>query len=104
MTTLTSVPAVETQSLIIREIAVRDWRAFAGFMTMPTYQRHMSLRLKTEAEVKAFVTRAVARQGDARRNVFHLAAHGKAAGQAVGDGFIVLTRPGVAEIGWGVSP
>lgn len=104
MTTLTSVPAVETPALIIREIMVRDWRAFTGFMTLNLYQQHISLRLKTEAEVKAFVTRAVARQGDGRRNVFHLCAHGKAEGLAVGDGFIVLTRPGVAEIGWGVAP
>ena len=104
MTILTTLPAVETPSLILREIAGRDWHAFAGFMTGPAYQRHIALRLRNEAEVKAFVARQVARQGDDRRNVFHLAAEDKEQHVAIGDGFIILGRNGLAEIGWGVSP
>jgi RimJ/RimL family protein N-acetyltransferase len=104
MTTLTVLPAVETPQLILREIEMRDARAFASFMTQEDYQRHIALRLADEAEVKAFVTRSVARQGDERRNVFHLAAEEKLSGEAVGDGFLILQRPGLIEIGWGVHP
>jgi len=104
MRTLTWLPAVETPALIVREIEPRDWRAFSGFMLAANYQRHIAMRLKDEDEVKAFVTRTVARQGDERRNVFHLAAEDKESGKAIGDGFIILQRKGLAEIGWGVNP
>jgi RimJ/RimL family protein N-acetyltransferase len=104
MTILTTLPAVETPSLFLREIAGRDWRAFSTFMTAPSYQRHIALKLRNDAEVKGFVARQVARQGDERRNVFHLAAEDKKTRLAVGDGFIILGRSGLAEIGWGVSP
>ena len=104
MRTLTWLPAVETKNLIVREIEPRDWRPFVSFMLAPTYQRHIAMRFKDEDEIKAFVTRTVARQGDERRNVFHLAAENKSSGEAVGDGFIILQRKGLAEIGWGVSP
>ncbi len=104
MATLTMLPSVETAQLILREIELRDAAGFAGFMTQEAYQRHIAMRLSDEAEVKAFVTRSVARQGDERRNVFHLAAEEKLSGEAVGDGFIILQRPGIVEIGWGVHP
>jgi len=104
MSTLTTLPAVETRHLILREIEHRDAEGFAGFMTQEAYQRHISLRLANEAEVKAFVSRSVARQGDERRNVFHLAAEEKFSGEAVGDGFLILQRPRAPEIGWGVHP
>lgn len=104
MTILTRLPAVETQNLVLREIEIRDTQAFTGFMTQEAYQRHIAMRLANEAEVKAFVNRSVARQGDDRRNVFHLAAEEKLSGEAVGDGFIILQRPKTLEIGWGVHP
>jgi RimJ/RimL family protein N-acetyltransferase len=104
MTTLAILPAVETQQLLLREIELRDAVAFAGFMTQEAYQRHIALKLANDAEVKAFVSRSVSRQGDERRNVFHLAAEEKQSGEAVGDGFLILQRPGLVEIGWGVHP
>ena len=104
MSTLTTLPAVETAQLIVREIALRDVSAFSAFMIQEPYQRHIAMRLKDEAEVKAFVTRSVARQGDERRNVFHLAAEEKSSGEAVGDGFIIAQKREVLEIGWGVHP
>lgn len=104
MTIATILPAVETHSLVLREIEGRDWKAFSHFMTQATYQRHIAMRLRNEDDVKNFVTRQVARQGDERRHVFHLAAEDKARGKAVGDGFIILGRGGLAEIGWGVAP
>ena len=64
MTIVTILPAVETPSLILREIEARDWKAFSHFMTQSAYQRHIALRLRNEDEVKNFVTRQVARQGD----------------------------------------
>jgi RimJ/RimL family protein N-acetyltransferase len=104
MTTLAIVPAVETPQLLLREIELRDIETFTGFMTQEAYQRHIAMRLASEAEVKAFVARSVARQGDDRRNVFHLAAEEKLSGEAVGDGFLIVQRPGLIEIGWGVHP
>ncbi len=104
MTIVTIIPAVETPSLVLREIETRDWKAFAHFMTRETYQRHIAMRLRNEDDVKNFVTRQVARQGDERRHIFHLAAEDKKRTLAVGDGFIILGRGGLAEIGWGVAP
>lgn len=104
MTIVTILPAVETPSLILREIEARDWKAFSHFMTQSSYQRHIAMRLRGEDDVKNFVTRQVARQGDERRHVFHLAAEHKERSFAIGDGFIILGRGGLAEIGWGVAP
>ena len=104
MTLLTRLPAVETQSLMLREIEPRDTEAFCGFMMQDSYQRHIAMRLSSEAEVKAFVNRSVARQGDDRRNVFHLAAEEKMSSEAIGDGFLIVQRPRTLEIGWGLHP
>lgn len=104
MTTVTILPAIETPQLILREIELRDAKAFAAFMVQEPYQRHIAMRLRDETEIKAFVGRSVARQGDERRNVFHLAAEEKSSGEAVGDGFIIVQRKGLAEVGWGVHP
>jgi RimJ/RimL family protein N-acetyltransferase len=104
MKTLTWLPAVETPQLILREIEVLDWEAFGDYMMLPSYHRFIALRFRSQDEVKAFVTRTVARQGDERRNVFHLAAEGLREGRALGDGFIIVQRNRVMEIGWGVHP
>lgn len=104
MNTLTRLPAVDTPSLLLREIELRDTTAFVNFMTQESYQRHIAVRLASEQEVRAFVTRSVARQGDERRNVFHLAAEEKLSGEAIGDGFLILQRPRTVEIGWGLHP
>ena len=74
MKSLTILPLADTPNLIVREIKSYDAKAFSGFMTQPRYQRYTAMRLRSDAEVAAFVLRSVARQGDDRRNVFHLAA------------------------------
>ena len=104
MSTLTRLPAVETPSLLLREIEPRDAAAFCNFMMQESYQHHIAVRLASETEVKAFVTRAVARQGDERRSVFHLAAEEKLTGEAIGDGFLIMQHPKAVEIGWGLHP
>jgi RimJ/RimL family protein N-acetyltransferase len=104
MGTITTIPAVETPLLVLREIEYRDAPHFSRFMTQPDYQKHIAMKLRDEAEVKAFVTRSMARQGDERRNVFHLAAEEKLSGETVGDGFIIVQRAGLHEVGWGVHP
>lgn len=104
MTTVASLPAVETPQLIVREIESQDWEAFSHFMTAPRYQRHIAIKFKTEAEVRNFVVRSLNRQGDERRQVCHLAAEGKREGRAIGDGFLIVQRKGLIEIGWGVDP
>lgn len=104
MNTIIRLPAVETASLLLREIEPRDAGAFCDYMMQDSYQRHIAMRLRTEAEVKAFVSRTIARQGDDRRNLFHLAAEDKASGEAIGDGFLIMQQPNAVEIGWGLHP
>ena len=104
MTTITKLPAIETPSLVLREIELRDAPTFTNFMTQDDYQQHIAMRLANDHEVRAFVTRAVARQGDDRRNCFHLAAEEKLSGEAIGDGFLILQHPKTVEIGWGLHP
>ncbi len=104
MSTLTILPSVETPNLVVREMALRDAKALAGFMTQQRYQRYTALRLRSEAEVSAFVARTVARQGDERRNVFHLTAEERSSAEAIGDGFMICQKDHVIEVGWGVHP
>ena len=104
MNILARLPTLETPSLLLREIELRDAASFCNFMMQETYQRHIAMRLASEAEVRAFVTRAVARQSDERRSVFHLAAEEKLSGEAIGDGFLILQSPKAVEIGWGLHP
>ena len=104
MNLLARLPALETPSLLLREIEVRDAGPFCNFMMQDSYQRHIAVRLSSEAEVRSFVTRAVARQGDERRTLFHLAVEEKLSGEAIGDGFLILQRPKAVEIGWGLHP
>lgn len=104
MTIITRLPAVETPSLVLREIEHKDGQAFCNFMMQESYQRHIAMRLASEQDVRSFVTRAVARQGDERRTVFHLAAEEKLSSEAIGDGFLILQRPRTVEIGWGLHP
>jgi [ribosomal protein S5]-alanine N-acetyltransferase len=104
MTTLTTLPAVDTPSLTLREIERHDARAFSAFMLQPGYQRYITLKMRNESEIAGFVARAVAKQGDERRNVFHLAAEERMSGEVVGDGFLILHPGRHVEIGWGVHP
>ena len=104
MRTVTRLPAVETRSLILREIELRDAQSFANFMLQEDYQRFIAARLANLAEVRAFVSRAVARQGDERRSAFHLAVEEKHSGEAIGDGFLIRQQPRNVEIGWGLHP
>lgn len=104
MRTLAILPPVETPNLVVREMEARDIPFFVGFMTQDAYQRHIAIRLKDEHEVRAFVNRSLVRQGDERRHVYHLAAEEKVSGEAIGDGFLILQREGLVEIGWGVHP
>ena len=104
MNIITRLPAFETPSLTVREIELRDAPGFGNFMVQDSYQRHIAVRLASEKDVRSFVTRAVARQGDDRRNCFHLAAEEKLSGEAIGDGFLILQHPNTVEIGWGLHP
>ena len=104
MKSLTILPLADTPNLIVREIESYDVKAFAGFMMQARYQRYTAMRLRNDAEVAAFVLRSVARQGDDRRNVFHLAAEERSSGEAIGDGFLIMQRDRTIEIGWGVHP
>ena len=104
MKSLTILPLADTPNLIVREIESYDVKAFSGFMMQPRYQRYTAMRLRSDAEVAAFVLRSVARQGDDRRNVFHLAAEERSSGEAIGDGFMIMQRDKTIELGWGVHP
>jgi hypothetical protein len=103
MKSLTILPFADTPNLIVREIESYDVKAFSAFMMQPRYQRYTAMRLRSDAEVAAFVLRSVARQGDDRRNVFHLAAEERSSGEAIGDGFLIMQRDRTIELGWNVS-
>ncbi len=104
MSTLTHMPTIESTAVILREITAKDSRQISDFMLMPLYQRHIAMRLPSLAAVEDFVARSVARQGDTRRRVFHLAAEERITGAVIGDGFMLIQHDGTAEIGWGVHP
>jgi len=102
--TQTTLPSVKTPNLLLREFQDADAHDLAGFMTQPRYQRFITHRLRSEGEVKAFVTRQLSAQGDRRRHVFHLAAEERHSGEVVGDGFLIAQQEHKFEIGWGLHP
>jgi [ribosomal protein S5]-alanine N-acetyltransferase len=104
MLTLPLLQAVETPNLILREIAESDSADMAAFMTQSRYQRHIVHRLKDLDEVRIFVARQVAAQGDGRRRVFHLAAEERFSSEVVGDGFMISHHDDTLEVGWGLHP
>lgn len=104
MTTVALLPAMQTPRLTLREIVLDDAADLAAFMMQHDYQRYLALRLRTHAEVAAFVARCVARQRDENRHIFHLAAEEQVTGEVVGDGFLIVQKAGLVEIGWGVHP
>jgi len=104
MTTVLRMPAVEAPDLFVREMIARDAPALARYMTRPDYQRWLAARLSSEDDVRAFVRGAMLRQNGPRRRSFQLAAVAKPNGEVVGDGFILLSSDGSAEIGWGIAP
>lgn len=104
MLILPTLDAVETQNLTMREMRKGDVEALAGFMTQARYQRFIAHRFRDETEVGAFVSRQVAAQGEARRQVFHLAAEEKHSREVVGDGFLIVHQDHTVELGWGLHP
>lgn len=104
MTTLALLPPVATPRLLLREMRLSDAPDLSGFMMQHDYQRFIAMRLRSEAEVSAFVARCVSRQKDERRNIFHLAAEELESGEVIGDGFMILQGDASVEIGWGLHP
>jgi [ribosomal protein S5]-alanine N-acetyltransferase len=104
MIRLAILDVVETSNLILREIRANDVGDLSCFMTQARYQRHIVHRLKDEDEVKEFVRRQMAHQGDRRRQVFHLSAEERMSGEVIGDGFLICHADQSVEIGWGLHP
>jgi [ribosomal protein S5]-alanine N-acetyltransferase len=104
MPTLIRLPAVDTRALILREVEHRDVRGFARYMIRPDYQLFIASRQRSEAEVRAFVSRCLIEQRSLSRKVFHVAAESKRSGATIGDGFLIMRAGQQAEIGWGVAP
>jgi len=104
MLTLRTLNSLETPNLVLRELRNGDGADLACFMTQARYQRYIVHRFKNDDEVKAFVSRQVAVQGDARRQVFHLAAEERYSREVVGDGFMIAHHDKSLEIGWGLHP
>jgi ribosomal-protein-alanine N-acetyltransferase len=104
MPTLIRLPAVDTRALILREVEHRDVRGFARYMIRPDYQLFIASRQRSEAEVRAFVSRCLIEQRSLTRKVFHVAAESKRSGATIGDGFLIMRAGQQAEIGWGVAP
>jgi [ribosomal protein S5]-alanine N-acetyltransferase len=104
MLTLPNLKSIETPNLILREMRDGDGTDLASFMTQTRYQKFIVHRLKNDIEVNAFVSRQIAVQGDARRQVFHLAAQERHSREVVGDGFMIAHQDKSLEIGWGLHP
>jgi [ribosomal protein S5]-alanine N-acetyltransferase len=104
MTTLTHIPPVATPHLVLREMMETDVEDLTAFVTQQRYQRYISHRLRTDAEVRAFVKRHILAQGDQRRKIYHLSAEEIMSGEVIGDAFIISHADGSYEIGWGVHP
>jgi [ribosomal protein S5]-alanine N-acetyltransferase len=104
MATLTILAAIETPHLLIREMEEDDAADLALFVTQPRYQRYISHKLRTDAEVAAFVNRHILAQREVRRRIFHLAAEEILSGEVVGDAFIIAHADGSHEVGWGLHP
>lgn len=104
MTIVTMLPAVDTPRLTLREIALDDAADLAGFMMQHDYQRFITMKLRSEAEVAAFVARCVSRQHDEARHIYHLAAEEQVSGEVVGDGFLIVQKDRSVEVGWGLHP
>ena len=100
MLTLPTLAAIGTPNLVLREIMENDSADMACFMTQRRYQKYIAHRMKDANEVKLFVARQLAAQGDARRNVFHLAAEERHSSEVVGDGFLICHHDDSLEIGW----
>ena len=104
MKTLSTIPAIETPNLVLREIETLDSTDLACFMTQARYQRHIAHKLKDMDEVKEFVRRQVAVQNDSHRRVYHLAAEERLSTEVVGDGFLICHQDHSLEMGWGLHP
>ena len=104
MPTLIRLPAVDTRALVLREVEPRDVRGFTRYMIRPDYQLFITSRLRSEGEVRAFVSRCLIEQRSLSRKVFHVAAESKRTGATVGDGFLIMRAGQQAELGWGVAP
>ena len=104
MLILPTLAAIETPNLVLREIMQDDCAEMACFMTQQRYQKYIAHRMKDANEVKLFVARQLAAQGDVRRNVFHLAAEERHSSEVVGDGFLICHQDDSLEIGWGLHP
>ena len=104
MTTLTILPPVATPHLVLREMHEMDVEDLTAFVTQPRYQRYISHKLKSDAEVRAFVKRHILAQGDGRRRIYHLAAEEAMSGEVVGDAFLISHADSSLEVGWGVHP
>jgi ribosomal-protein-alanine N-acetyltransferase len=101
------LPEVETPSLLIREVRHSDWQAFAGYMSDPQYRRWLDLprsRFADERGPKYLVASARTDQSNPHRRSYLLTAARKDSNEPVGDGFILMSRYRVAEVGWGVAP
>ena len=101
------LPEVDTPSLLVREIKHSDWRAFASYMSDPRYRQWLDLprsRFADERGPKYLVASAKADQAKPNRRSYLLTAVLRRTNVPVGDGFILMSRQQVAEVGWGVSP
>lgn len=107
MATLTLLPEIATPNLIVREMTMADASALAAYMIDPRYRRYLDLprsAFRNEHGPLRLVVSACAEQRSPNRRHFLLAAEAADTGRVIGDGFIALTRNGMAEIGWGVDP
>ena len=98
------LPQVLTPGLKFREWRKGDAPGLARFMTQPSYNRWLAVRMQSAAELDVMVKRHLKRLSSNDRRHFRLCATDISTNELIADGFIWLLGGDAAEIGWGVDP
>jgi len=97
---------VETQRLIIRELAEDDLEALYAWRRHPAYRRHLPMPRQTRAAVEAELNAILRDQADYQRLRWLLGVVEQKTGRLLGEAILKLapaTRHRQAEIGWAVA-
>lgn len=88
---------LETPRLILREFQVGDWRATNRYESDPEVVLYQSFDVMSEAESRAYITKAIDEQRSPSRRVFDLAMILKESGELIGRIGLCHTKPEYQE-------
>jgi ribosomal-protein-alanine N-acetyltransferase len=84
---------LETERLVLREVAENDWPAVHAYAIDPLVSQFMLWGPNTEQETRDFVSQAIASQQEVPRQRYELAIVLQSSGQLVGTAGIGVTAP-----------